>query len=91
MQVEPEILVKYIGRYKLAPNLVLTISQHGGELLAQVAGGPAVAIYPESEKQFFFKAVDAQITFVTDAAGFTTALVFSQYGRDISAGRLSDA
>lgn len=91
IQVAPEILVKYIGHYELAPNLVLTISQHGGELLARVAGGPAFAIYPESEKQFFFKAIDAQVTFVTDAAGFTTALVFSQHGRDISAGRLSDS
>jgi hypothetical protein len=86
----PEILVKYIGRYELAPNLVLTISRHADGLLAQVGGSSAVPIYPESATQYFHGLVDAQITFVTDAFGFTTGLVFSQSGRDVSARRLSE-
>lgn len=87
-EVRPEILARYVGRYELAPNVVLTISRHGGSLLAQVADRAAVPIYPESEKQFFYKVVDAQITFVTDASGSATSLMFRQNGRDISARRL---
>lgn len=91
VQVRSEILARYIGRYELAPNLVLTISRHSGGLLAQVADRTAVPIYPESEKQFFYKVVDAQITFVTDASGSTSSLVFSQNARDISARRLDES
>ncbi|MGH8319385.1 MAG: DUF3471 domain-containing protein [Steroidobacteraceae bacterium] len=86
--VEPEVLAKYIGRYELAPDLVLTITERAGGLLAEVADRGAVAIYPESDRQFFYKIVDAQITFVTDASGAATGLVFSNSGRDISARRL---
>jgi hypothetical protein len=60
-------------------------------LQVQVGDRAAVPIYAESEKQFFYKVVDAQITFVTDASGSTTNLVFTQQGRDISARRLREA
>jgi hypothetical protein len=56
-----------------------------------VADEAAVPVFPESETRFFYKVVDAQITFVTDASGSTAGLVFSQYGRDISARRLGEA
>jgi Domain of unknown function (DUF3471) len=91
IQVEPQILGKYVGRYELAPDLVLTVSQRGGGLFVQVGERGAVPIYAESEKVFFYKVVDAQITFVTDASGSTTSLVFTQQGRDIAARRLKES
>lgn len=48
-------------------------------------------IYAESENVFFYKVVDAQITFMTDASGSTTSLVFTQQGADISARRLRES
>lgn len=82
--------MKYIGRYDLAPKPILTVSQHGDGLLAQIGGSSAVPIHLESETQYFYGLVDAQITFVTDASGFATGLVFSRSGRDVSARRLSE-
>lgn len=90
IHVEPEILGKHIGRYELAPDLVLAVSQRSGGLQVQVGDRAAVPIYAESEQQFFYKVVDAQITFVTDASGATTSLVFTQQGRDIPARRLRE-
>ncbi|MGH8289829.1 MAG: DUF3471 domain-containing protein [Steroidobacteraceae bacterium] len=86
--VAQEILAKYVGRYELAPDLVLTISGHDGGLLVQMADRAPVAVYPETEMRFFYKGIDAQITFVTDESGSTTGLVFSKSGRDISARRI---
>jgi protein-L-isoaspartate(D-aspartate) O-methyltransferase len=88
IQLAPQILTRYVGHYELAPNLLLSIAERGGELLAQVAGSAAVPIYPESQTRFFYTVIEAQITFVTDASGSVTGLVFSQYGRDISARRV---
>lgn len=37
-------------------------------------------IFPESDRDFFLKVVDAQITFVTDAQGRATELILHQGG-----------
>jgi protein-L-isoaspartate(D-aspartate) O-methyltransferase len=89
--VRQEILSKYVGRYELAPELVLNVSELDGGLLVQMAGRDPVAVYPETEKRFFYKGIEAQITFVTDERGSTTGLVFSKSGRDITARRIGPA
>jgi protein-L-isoaspartate(D-aspartate) O-methyltransferase len=81
-------LAKYVGRYQLAPTVVLTLTLRDGGLFAQSPGGPEVPIYPASEKQFFYKAVDAQITFVTDKTGRATALVLRHGGSEVPAQRI---
>ena len=37
-------------------------------------------IFPESERDFFVKAFDAQITFVTDSSGRATEIILHQNG-----------
>ena len=86
--VDSTILAKYVGRYRLAPTVVLTLTLRDGGLFAQSPGGPEVPIYPESEKQFFYKAVDAQITFVTDGTSHATGLVFRHGGSEVPAQRI---
>jgi protein-L-isoaspartate(D-aspartate) O-methyltransferase len=86
--VAAEILASYVGRYQLAPNVVLTVTLRDGGLFAQSPGGPEVPIYPGSEKQFFYKAVDAQITFVTDGTGRATSLVLCHGGGEVPAQRV---
>jgi len=88
VHLEADILAKYVGRYQLAPNFVLTVTQRDVGLFAQFPKAPELAIYPESEKQFFCEAANAQITFVTDGSGRVTGLVFQHDGRDVSAQRV---
>jgi len=59
-----------------------------GSLFAQSPGGPEVPIYAASEKQFFYKAVDAQITFVTAKTGRATGLVLRHGGSEVPAQRI---
>ena len=77
-----------MGRYQIAPNVVLTMTLREGGLFAQSPKGPEVPIYPESDETFFYKGVDAQITFVTNGTGRATGLVLSHDGRDTPAQRI---
>ena len=82
------VLAHYVGRYQIAANFVLTVTQQNGGLFAQVPRSPALPINPESEKKFFYEAANAQITFVADGMGRATGLVFQHDGRDLPAHRV---
>ena len=63
------------------------MTQAGDRYFAQATGQGKFEIFPETETDFFYKVVDAQITFVKDATGKVTSLVLHQ-GGDRAAQRL---
>jgi hypothetical protein len=70
-------LDKIAGRYELDSGIVLTITRDGGYLYAQAQregapDAPRLQIVPEAPLTFFWKAMDAQIRFTTDASGMVT-------------------
>jgi hypothetical protein len=81
----------YVGRYKLGQTSVVTITREGEQLYAELTGQPRAAIYAKGERDYFYKIVDAQISFQADAQGHIIALVLHQGGRDQTANRISDA
>ncbi len=89
IQLKPEILDRYVGRYELAPGAHFSLRRDGSRLLAQLTGQSYLEIFPESETNFFYKVVDAQITFHV-AGGRTTELVLHQNGVDQTARKISD-
>lgn len=86
--VDPKLLEGYVGSYELAPKFILTVTREGDKLITQATGQPQVPIFAESEREFFAKVVDAQITFVTDAQGRATELILHQGGNDMHAKRI---
>jgi len=86
--VDPKVFDGYVGQYQLAPNFVMTISREGDHLFVQATGQPKLEIFPESERDYFLKVVDAQITFETDSQGRVTGLVLHQNGMNQPAKRL---
>jgi CubicO group peptidase (beta-lactamase class C family) len=86
--VDPKLFEEYVGRYQLAPNFILTITHEGDKLFAQATGQPKFQMFPESEREFFLKVVDAQITFETDSSGRATSLTLHQNGADMPAKRI---
>ena len=89
VKVDSKLYDNYVGRYQLAPSAILTISRDDAHLFAQLTGQPRFEIFPEGEKQFFLKVVDAQLTFETDAQGKATAAVLHQNGIDQRAPRIA--
>jgi len=88
ISVEPSVLDRYVGSYKAAERVVLTVIRHGEQLVAQLTGQPEAPIFPESATEFFYKIVDAQITFVPDTQGQASALVLHQNGHNITMPRV---
>jgi hypothetical protein len=79
-------LDKVAGRYDFGPGFVLAITRDGGYLYAQregVPGAPRLQIVPEAPLAFFWKAMDAQIRFTTDASGMVTGADVIDRGRQI--------
>ena len=72
-----------MGVYQMAPGVTATVTRTGDRLFAQLTGQPAVEVFPESPTDFFFKIVDAQVTFKLGADGRATGFVLHQNGRDI--------
>jgi len=86
--VDTKLFDGYVGQYQLAPNFALTITREGEQLFAKATNQPRVAIFPEGERDFFYKIVDAQITFVTDANGRAISLTLHQNGANLPAKRV---
>ena len=86
--VDAAVLDRYVGRYQLAPAAIITVTRDGSRFLAQLTGQPAFEIFAESEKKFFFKVVDAQLTFEIDAQNKVVAVVLHQNGIDQRAPRI---
>jgi protein-L-isoaspartate(D-aspartate) O-methyltransferase len=88
VQVDAAILANYAGRYQWAFDRLAVVTQQGSELHVQRPGRPNVPVYAESATKFFYRVMDAQITFLTDDSGRATQLVFHQNGIDTVAKRV---
>jgi serine-type D-Ala-D-Ala carboxypeptidase/endopeptidase len=86
--VDPKWFDGFVGHYQLAPNFILVISREGDRLFVQATGQPKFEIFPETDRDYFLKVVDAQITFVIDANGRAAELILHQNGRDLHGKRL---
>jgi len=82
ISIDPGILKDYVGQYELRYDFIITITQKNGHLYAENAGQKRVEIFPESTEVFFFKVVDAQITFTNEEGGKVTGLILYDGGRE---------
>lgn len=89
--IDPNLLGGYVGTYRLDEGVNVTIARNGDHLTVQVPGQSAIPIFPEGPRDFFLKAVDAQITFVADSSGRATSLILHQGGMDQPAKRIAPA
>lgn len=83
--VPGETLARYAGVYELAPSFRMTVSVEDGRLLVQATGQPAFPVFAESETQFFYKVVNAKLSFVVGEDGGVSKLILHQGGMDQSA------
>lgn len=91
VSLDPARLSPHVGRYSLAPGLVLTVGLENGRLWAQATGEPRHILYPEDERTFFMKSVEAQVTFESDGAGRTGGLILHRGGLDTPCPRIPES
>ena len=90
IDLDPAVYDQYVGRYQLVQGVNITVTRDGDRLFAQLTGQPRLAVFPESEDEFFMRVVDAQITFGRNDAGDVDHLVLHQNGVDQRAPRLPE-
>ena len=78
----------YVGKYQRAPESVFTVTREGQRLFAQLTGQPRFEVFAESERKFFYKVVNAQITFGQEEGGKVGQVTLHQSGRDLTARRM---
>jgi CubicO group peptidase (beta-lactamase class C family) len=64
--VDSLLLERYVGEYELTPAFHIVVTRQGAHLFAQATAQPRLPIFAESDSTFFWKAVDAQLTFRAD-------------------------
>jgi hypothetical protein len=80
-------LDEYVGSYPLTPAFGITVTRDGDRLMAQATGQPAFRVWASAVDEFFWKVVDAQVTFTRGADGKVDGLILHQGGRDQRAPR----
>ena len=88
VKVDPAIYDAYVGRYDYGSGQTLTVTRDGDKLMAKMTAQPKLRLLPRSKKDFFFKVVNAEITFVRGAGGEVTGVEHLQGGKTIKAPRL---
>jgi len=88
--VDKDLYGLYAGKYEYPQGMIMTISQEDDRLFAQMTGQPKFEIFPRSENEFFWKVVDAQITFHLDESGKITHAMHFQGGQNLKVPRIEE-
>ncbi|HEX6902958.1 MAG TPA: serine hydrolase [Thermoanaerobaculia bacterium] len=80
-------LDEYPGVYTINNSARFTLIRRGDGLVARLTGQPFWPIFASAKDEFFYKVVDAQLSFHRDEAGKVKGLTLHQNGRDIPASR----
>lgn len=78
----------FVGQYQLKPDFIITVTLEGDQLFAQATGQDKFPVFPESPVKFFYRVVDAQLTFTLGEGGQAASLILHQGGRDTPAPRI---
>jgi CubicO group peptidase (beta-lactamase class C family) len=90
IKLDAATLRDYVGKYRFDFGAELDVTLSGDQLSAQLSGQSSLPIYAEAKDNFFYKVVDARLTYERDAAGKVVAVVLHQNGRDMRAPRITE-
>jgi D-alanyl-D-alanine-carboxypeptidase/D-alanyl-D-alanine-endopeptidase len=87
-EVDPATLGRYVGVYRFGPTYSVQVSLEYGHLWVRDTSDKALELFPEKENEFFFQAIDAQVSFVADGSGKVTRLILHTNGDDSVAAKV---
>ena len=89
VRIDPGLLDAIAGQYDYGGGkAIMTITREGGRVFAQLTGQPKFEIFPKSETEFFWKAIEAQVTFVKDESGKVAKAIHEQGGQKFDAPKI---
>lgn len=78
----------FVGQYRYAPTVVLTVKRDGTQLLAQLTGQPEFPIFALAADQFEWRVVPAKVRFVQGDDGKVTKAIHEQNGAMLDAPKI---
>lgn len=85
--VDARTLDKYAGRYGVSADLILIVVREGNHLIIR-EGADNHEMFPESDRDFFSKTADDEITFTVDGQGRVREMVLRTGGRTMPIKRI---
>lgn len=89
-KIDPALHADYAGFY-LLDTLGYVITERDGRLFSRLTGQPELEIFPEDIDRFFYKAVQAQLTFTRTESGAISGRVLHQNGYEQQAARVDES
>lgn len=86
--VEASALARLVGRYQISPNQIFDVTISNGRLFVRLSGQETIRVFPLSDHEYFYKAVNAQITFKLGDDGRAARLILHQNASDQIAVRI---
>jgi CubicO group peptidase (beta-lactamase class C family) len=86
--VDPKLFDAYVGHYQLEPNRIFAVSRVDDRLFVQLTGQSNFQVFPESDRDYFYKVVATQITFIANDQGHVIELILHQNGAERHAKRI---
>ena len=86
--VDPRTLARLVGRYRLSPSAEFDVTTSADRLYVRLSDQDAFRVFPLSEWNFFYKVVNAQLTFEPGDDGCAARLVLHQNASDRIAERI---
>jgi hypothetical protein len=83
VEVEADVLDRYVGKYEYPGIGVLTVRRDGDKLLAQMTGQPEFELFAKAADVFFWKVVAAEIKFIAGKDGKVEKATHQQGGATI--------
>ena len=92
IKIDPKLFDEYVGQYSFLsdPEFVLSFWREGEKYFLQPTNQGRIEIFPESDTKFFLNIIEAQASFVRDAQGKVTGVVWRQNGEDNQAKKISN-
>lgn len=78
VDVDAAVLSTYAGAYRFAPGLEMAVTVEDGRLFAQITNQGKIQIFASSPTDFFWKQVDAQVSFAAPIDGHSPYVVLHQ-------------
>lgn len=79
---DPATLGRYVGVYRFGPTYAIQVSLEYGHLWVRDNSDKSLELFSEKDDEFFFQAIDAQVSFVADTSGKVTKLILHVNGDD---------
>ena len=88
VSVDEKKLARYVGRYQMSPQMTIEVTRDGDHLYGQGTHQDKFEMFAQSDRDFFLKVVDAEVSFIDDGDGAASSLVLHQNGQTIAGKRL---